>query len=396
MSYKAARLQTPVFSGVGLTGLPLRERRGKKGPKGCRMNFASDNAAGVAPQIMEAIMIAARASAPAYGADDWTARARASLDRVFEREVAAFFVATGTGANALALGAVTPAWGGIFCHEESHIQDDECGAPEMFTGGAKLVGMPGEAGKISAATLRETLARYPAGLVKSVQPAALSLSQASEAGTIYSPEEIGALSALAHEAGCVVHIDGARFANAIVAAGCSPADMTWRAGVDALSLGATKNGALACEAVIFFDPARAANFEFQRKRAGHTLSKARLLGAQMEAWLAGGLWLDLARQANLAARRLAGGLSDCAGVRLVWPTKVNEVFATLPASALAPLRRAGARFYEWSSRAAPAGAGPRPDEAFIRLVCSFETSDSEVDEFVSRVRAHRASARPDA
>jgi threonine aldolase len=357
------------------------------------MNFASDNGAGVAAEVMQAIAIAACATAAAYGADDWTARARASLEGVFEREVAAFFVATGTAANALALGTVTPPWGGIFCHEEAHIQDDECGAPEMFTGGAKLVGMPGEAGKITTAVLRETLARYPAGLVKSVQPAALSLSQATEAGTIYAPDEIAALGALAHEAGCAVHLDGARFANAIVAASCSPADMTWRAGVDVLSLGATKNGALACEAVIFFDPARAANFEFQRKRSGHTLSKGRLLGAQMEAWLAGGLWLDLARRANSAARRLALGLADCPGVRLVWAAEVNEVFATLPASALAPLRRAGARFYEWSSRAAPPGAGPNPGEAFIRLVCSFETSDSEIDEFVSRVRAQ---ARPEA
>jgi threonine aldolase len=360
------------------------------------MNFASDNGAGVAPEILHAVTTVGRANAPAYGADDWTSRARSALEVVFEREIAAFFVATGTAANALALGAVTPSWGGIFCHEEAHIQDDECGAPEMFTGGAKLVGMPGEAGKISTAALRETLARYPSGLVKSVQPAAISLSQASEAGTIYSLEEIGALSALAREAGCAVHMDGARFANAVVAAGCSPADMTWRAGVDVLSLGATKNGALACEAVIFFDPARAANFEFQRKRAGHTISKGRLLGAQMEAWLAGGLWLDLARRANGAARRLATALGACDGVRLVWPTAVNEVFVTLPASVLAPLRQAGARFYEWSSRATAPGAGPKPGEAFIRLVCSFETSDSEVDEFVSRVRAHRALSHPDA
>jgi threonine aldolase len=352
------------------------------------MNFASDNGAGVAPEIMQAIIRAASVNSPAYGADEWTARARASLGAVFERDVAAFLVSTGTAANALALGAVTRGWSGIFCHEEAHIQDDECGAPELFTGGAKLVGIPGEAGKITPGALRETLARYPAGLVKSVQPGALSLSQTNEAGAIYSLAEISALSAIAHASGCAVHMDGARFANAIAAVRCSPADMTWRAGVDVLSLGATKDGALACEAVVFFDPAKAADFEFQRKRGGQTLSKGRFLGAQMEAWLKDGLWLDLARRANAAAQRLARGLAACVGVRLVWPTEVNEVFVALPSTILAPLRGAGARFYEWSSRAVAPGAAPRQGEAFVRLVCSFDTSNTEIDHFIAIVREH--------
>jgi len=182
-----------------------------------------------------------------------------------------------------------------------------------------------------------------------------------------------------------VHMDGARFANALVAAECSPADMTWRAGVDVLSLGATKNGALACEAVVFFEPAKAADFEFQRKRGGHTLSKGRFLGAQMEAWLKDGLWLDLAQRANAAAQRLANGLAVCPGVRLVWPAQVNEVFVMVPAAALAPLKGAGARFYEWSSRALAPGASPRPGEAFVRLVCSFETSQGEIDQLIAIV-----------
>ena len=247
------------------------------------MNFASDNGAGAAPEIIEAMVAASRGVAAAYGADAHTKAAEARLREVFEKDAAVFLVATGTGANALALGAIAPPWSAIFCHEESHIHDDECGAPELFTGGAKLVGIVGEGGKISVAALRETLARFPRGLVKSVQPGALSLSQATEAGTVYSVEEVVALTEFAHRQGLVTHMDGARFANSVVALGCSPADMSWRAGIDVLSLGATKNGALACEALLFFDRGKADAFAFQRKRGGHTVSKGRFLGAQMNA-----------------------------------------------------------------------------------------------------------------
>ena len=217
------------------------------------MNFASDNGAGVAPEILDAIVASSRVNAPAYGADDYTARAQARLTDAFETEVAAFLVATGTAANALALSALAKPWDAVFCHEEAHIHDDECGAPELFTGGAKLVGIAGEGGKITPHGLRETLERFPRGLVKSSQPGALSLSQATEAGTVYSVSEVSELSSLAHRNGIGVHMDGARFANALVSAKATPADMTWRAGVDILTLGATKNGALACEAVLFFD-----------------------------------------------------------------------------------------------------------------------------------------------
>ncbi|MGO8799821.1 MAG: threonine aldolase family protein [Roseiarcus sp.] len=356
------------------------------------MNFASDNASGVAPAILDAIVAANAGSAAAYGADAHTQRAQAALSEAFERPVAAFLVSTGTAANALALAALTPPWSAIFCHEESHIHDDECGAPEFFTGGAKLVGIAGEGGKITPEALREAIGRFPRGLVKSVQPGALSLSQATEAGTIYSLDEIAALSAIAHEAGLAVHLDGARFANALVELGCSPAQMSWRAGVDALSFGATKNGAMGCEAVIFFDAERASNFPYQRKRAGQTSSKGRYLGAQMAAYLENGLWLTLARRANDAARRMADGLAGVEGIRLAWPRRVNEVFPITPRSLAAALKAEGVGFGEWSSRATAPSRTPRDGEAFLRLVCSFNTDGAEIDRFLAIVKAHCAGA----
>jgi threonine aldolase len=356
------------------------------------MNFASDNGSGVAPAILDAIVAASAGAAPAYGADALTARAQAALSETFERPVAASLVATGTAANALALGAVTAPWSAIFCHEEAHIHDDECGAPELFTGGAKLVGIPGQAGKIAPDALRETLARFPRGLVKSVQPGALSLSQATEAGAVYTIDEIAALSAIARAAGLAVHMDGARFANALVEIGCTPAQLSWRAGIDVLSFGATKNGAMGCEAVIFFNPEQAANFAFQRKRGGHTLSKGRFLGAQMAAYLADGLWLRLARQANAAAARMAAGLIEIPGVRLAWPRQANEIFPIAPRNVAAALAVEGAGFYEWSSRAVAPDLAVGEGEVFLRLVCSYETTNAQVDRLLAIVRDHCARA----
>ena len=355
------------------------------------MNFASDNAAGVAPAILEAIVRSSRVNAPAYGADDYSRRAEALLSDAFERPVAAFLVASGTAANALALGALVRPWETVFCHEEAHIHDDECGAPELFTAGAKLVGVAGEAGKITPDALRETLRRFPRGVAKATQPGALSLSQASEAGTVYRPDEIAALAAISREAGLAVHMDGARFANALVSLNASPADMTWRAGVDALSFGATKNGALACEAVVFFDPAKAADFAYQRKRGGQTLSKGRFLGAQMEAYLTDDLWLGLARRANASAARLSKGLVETGSGRLVWPAEANEAFVVVPDDVAARWRAAGAKFHPWSSRAIAAGQGPREGETLLRLVTSFETRDEEVDALLAL--AHPPHAR---
>jgi threonine aldolase len=347
------------------------------------MKFASDNGAGVAPEILEAIVASSRIYAPAYGSDEYTKRAQTRLSEVFETEVVAFLVTTGTAANALALSALVNPWDAVFCHEEAHIHDDECGAPELFTSGAKLVGIVGEGGKITPTAFRETLEKFPRGLVKASQPGALSLSQATEAGTVYSASEVAELSAIAHRGGISVHMDGARFANALVSTKATPADMTWRAGVDVLSLGATKNGALACEAVVFFDPAPAANFAFQRKRGGQTLSKGRFLGAQMEAYLKDGLWLKLAERANASALRLARGLATAPGVRLAWPTEANEVFVVAPKAVVDRWRASGAAFHDWSTGSIARDHAPRKGEALVRLVMSFETASSEIDHLVS-------------
>ena len=234
-----------------------------------------------------------------------------------------------------------------------------------------------------------------AGQVAS-QPGALSLSQATEAGTVYDIGEIRDLADVAHGAGMRVHMDGARFANALVSLGATPAEMTWRAGIDALSFGATKNGALACEAVVFFDPALAKDFAYQRKRGGHTLSKGRFLGAQMEAYLNGGLWLELAERANRAARDLADGLGAVPGVRLAWPTEANEVFVTARKEIVTAWRTAGASFHEWSTRSLASDQAPREGETLVRLVTSFESRPEEVARLVavSAEASHAPAAAP--
>jgi threonine aldolase len=348
------------------------------------MDFASDNSSGASPQVLQAVLAANAGYAAPYGVDDWTRAAQERLSDVFERDCVMFLVATGSASNALALAALTPPWGAIFCHHDAHVMGDECGAPEFYTAGAKLVGVDGSDGKIDPAALRATLAAFPRGLVKQVQPAALSLSQATESGRLYEPTEIAALTAIAREAGIRTHMDGARFANAVAALAVAPADMTWRAGVDVLSLGASKNGTLACEAVVFFDEALAADMAFRRKRAGHTLSKGRFLGAQMCAWLEDGHWLELARHANAQAAALADGLAQ-AGARLPWTREANEVFAILPDHADAALQAAGARYYRWSAGRLAPELRPREGEAFVRLVTSFETTPAEVERFVDIV-----------
>lgn len=351
------------------------------------MDFTSDNIAGVSPEILAAINDATQGTAAAYGGDPWTARAQTKIDETFECRAASFLVITGTAANALALAALAPPWGAVFCHEGAHVMEDECGAPEMFTAGAKLVGIKGAAGKIAPETLRETLADFPRGLVKQVQPAVLSLSQATECGTLYTCAEIAELAAIAHAAGVAVHMDGARFANALVAQNATPAEMSWKAGVDVLSLGATKNGAFACEAVIFFDPQRAAAMPFQRKRAGHTLSKGRFLGVQMAAYLEADHWLDLARTANSHAAKLAKGLLTIPGLRLAWPPEANEIFAFLPHQVDEALKAVGASYYVWSLADGDRDrVQPPPDAVFVRLVTSFATQAEEIVHFLDIAR----------
>jgi threonine aldolase len=348
------------------------------------MDFASDNTTGASQAILAAVLAANEGTAAAYGADPLTARAMQRLEQVFERKLTSFLVSTGTAANALALGAISPPFGAIFCHDQAHVMDDECGAPEMFTGGAKLVGIAGRAGKIAPVDLLAVLAEFPRGVEKQVQPAALSLSQVTESGAIYTCGELAELAALAHDAGLMVHMDGARFANALVSLRCTPAEMSWKAGIDVLSFGATKNGALACEAVIFFDPARAASVPFLRKRSGHTVSKGRFLGAQMIAYLENGHWLDLAAQANGHARRLAQGLAKVPGVRIPWPCEANEVFAILPGPIDAALKAGGALYYPWKFRDVNADcAPPGKDAVFVRLVTSFATKPSDIDRLLA-------------
>jgi threonine aldolase len=332
------------------------------------VNFASDNASGAAPEILAAIAAANEGTAPPYGADAITARLEQRFAEVFEHEVAIFPVATGTAANALALAALTPPWGAIYCHEEAHIAADECGAPEFFTGGAKLVPLPGAHGKLDASTLEAHIAG--AGVVHQVQPAALSLTQETEAGTLYRPDEIAALADVARRHRLGVHMDGARFANAVAGLGVSPAAITWRVGVDVLAFGATKNGALAAEAVVFFDRARAENFGFRRKRAGHLVSKLRFIAAQFDTYLDAELWLRHARHANAMAARLAAGLAALPRARLLHPVEGNEIFVALDEAATERLAAAGFGFYRW-------GEGP-----VLRLVTAFDTRAADIDAFI--------------
>ena len=349
------------------------------------MNFASDNTAPVAPGIMAALERANQGFALGYGNDASTREVERQLAELFECEVAVFLVPTGTAANALALAHVTPPWGGVLCHEQAHIMTDECGAPEFFGGGLKLLPLKGEGCRLDAASVSAAIARYSGHVPHQVNAAALSITQASEGGTIYRIDEIAAVAKVAHEKGLAVHMDGARLANALARMNVSPADATWRAGVDVLSFGATKGGAMAAEAVVFFDTARAAHLAERRKRGGHLLSKHRFLAAQFEGYLADGYWLNLARHANAMADLLADGLRS-AGAPIVWPVEANIVFALLPAALDAKLKAAGATYYVRGNAMAGDDMAIAPDQMLVRLVTSFATQAAEVEAFVQLVR----------
>ncbi len=335
------------------------------------MHFSSDNASGVAPEIMAALAEANEGPAWAYGNDAITQRLVGVFSQVFERDVSVYPVATGTAANSLILATLTMPWDAVLCCRTSHINLDEGGAPEMFTSGAKLVPIEGVDGKVTADGLEETLARMPFRGVHHADPTVLSLTQSTELGTVYSLAEIEALCTIAKREGLRVHMDGARFANALAALGCSPAEATWKLGVDALSFGATKNGAMAAEAAIFFDRGQAATFERRRKRAGHLFSKQRFLAAQLEAYVADGLWLRLARHANAMAADLAAAIEATEGVALAGPVEANEVFAVFrDTGALGQLRESGVDFIPWDAA-----------RGVIRLVASFQTTEAEVRQF---------------
>ncbi|MBV8447707.1 MAG: low specificity L-threonine aldolase [Hyphomicrobiales bacterium] len=352
------------------------------------MNFRSDNIAGASEKVLAALMDANGGTQPAYGTDELTKKVEKSLCEIFERDLAAFLVVNGTASNSLALSCAAPPWGAVLCHAESHIADDECGAPEFFTGGAKLFGLPGIACKLEPATVAAKLERMPPRSLRFSEPMALSITQATEAGTIYTCDEIAALTKVARSRGLAVHMDGARFANALVALGCTPAEMTWKAGVDILSFGATKNGCLAAEAVIFFDKAKATEMAIRRKRAGHTLSKGRFLAAQMLAYLDNGHWLDLASHANAAAEKLEEALLSLPGVRLGWPRQSNAVFAILPEVIDQRLRNANVSYHAWSPDWLPVKTRPSPGETLYRFVTSFRTSEAEIE-------ALRTAGRPE-
>ena len=337
------------------------------------MNFASDYTAPVPPQIMAALARANEGYAMGYGNDPLTARVQARVREVFEApQAAVHLVSTGTAANSLSLALLCPPWGAVFCEAEAHVTMDECGAPEFFTAGAKLVGVPGEHGRMSPEGLTAALERTGAPGVHGVQRGALSITNVTEAGTVYDPDAIAALTALARARGMGCHLDGARFANALVATGATAAEMTWKAGIDMVSFGGTKNGLMGVEAVVVFDPARAWELELRRKRAGHLASKMRYLAAQMDGWLDGGLWLSLAAHANAMAARLAQGIGPHATP--LHPVQANIIFTRWPAGTHDRLRAAGAVYYPLT---APAG------QEAARLVTSWSTTEADVDAFVA-------------
>lgn len=340
------------------------------------MNFASDNWAGATPAVMAALTRHNQGFAPAYGGDAVSAAARQRFADIFEREVEVRFTATGTAANALSMAAVARPGGLILCSPDAHLHTDEYGASEFFTQGMKPVPVPSRFGKLSAEALRATLAAFPEG--SRGRPVVLSLTEATEAGTLYSAAEIAGLAAIAHERGLLVHLDGARFANAVAGLATSPAALTWQAGVDLMSFGGTKNGCWAAEAIVVFEPGRFRDLEVLKSRAGHTFSKARFVAAQFLGYLEDGNWLRTAAHANAMARRLADDLAGNGKARLGWPVEANEVFAVLPRAGSARLRAAGALFHPWPDSATPTG----PDEELVRLVTSWATTEAEVDRFV--------------
>ncbi len=328
------------------------------------MQFFSDNTATVCPELMAAIAACNTGPASAYGNDAYTMRLETVLSSWFETPVKTFVTSTGTAANALALATLCPGWGTVLCHTEAHIERDECGAPEFYSG-AKLTVLDGIHAKITPATLDTRLKMFVPS-VHQVKPHVLSLTQATERGTVYTLDELKALTAVAQTHGLKTHMDGARFANALVSLKASPADMTWRAGIDVLSLGATKNGGFGAEAVVFFNPGDTADFEYRRKRAGHLLCKSRYIAAQLTAYVETAVWQRNAQRANQLATRIA----QSAAPYLAAPVEANSLFLTLAPEDKAALQNAGVGFYDWKGESA--------DE--IRLVVSWDQPETHVDQ----------------
>lgn len=337
------------------------------------MFFASDNGSPCPAPVMEALMRANSGPAMPYGKDALTERVTGMIRDLFEApEAAVHFVATGTAANALALATLTPPWGAIFCHQMAHVYHDECGAPEFFSQ-AKIWPVPGTDGRMTPEALEAAIQSQPKGNVHSVQPGAVTLTDVTELGTLLTPARIAPLAEVARRHGLPVHLDGARFANAVAASGATPAELTWKSGVDALSFGGTKGGLMGAEAVIFFDPEKSWEFQLRRKRGGHLFSKGRYLAAQFEGWLQDGLWLQLAQHANQMCARLATGLAAVPGVKLAHPVEANIAFAFLPEAVHARLQAAGITYYS-------------QDGGLARLVTSWATTEAEVDQLLALAR----------
>jgi threonine aldolase len=350
------------------------------------MNFTSDNWSGVHPAIAENLARHAAGIAAAYGTSELDRRIERRFCEVFEREVAVFFVGTGTAANSLALASVNRPGGVVLCHREAHMVKDECGAPEYFTGGARLQAVEGAAGKMDPVGLLRELKHFRPDFIHAGQPMAVSLTQATEVGTVYQPDEIDGLSAICRDRGLPLHMDGARFANALVSLGLTPAEMTWKRGVDIVSFGGTKNGCWCAEALVYFDPGRARDLPYIRKRAAQLFSKTRFIAAQFEAYLDDGLWLKLAAHANSMASRLADAVRDGSHCRLAWELGANEVFAITTAAGAEAWRAKGVGFHLWPVPADLIGT-VADDEVLARLVTSFATGEEEVAEFTAMLEA---------
>lgn len=335
------------------------------------MNFKSDNAAGACPEIMNALQAANRGFAASYGADEYSKQLAQKVAQIFEHEVTIYLTSTGTAANCLALSALAPTYGSIYCHPHAHINTDECGAPELFTG-AKLTVIAGASGKIDVQALESQII-FDNDLRPHIsKPAAISVTQLTEGGTAYLLEELAAIKACAQRHGLYLHMDGARFANALVTLGCTPADMTWKSGVDVLSFGATKNGAMMAEMVVIFNQKLAQDFDYRHKRAGQLLSKTRFEAAQFLAYFENDLWLNNARHSNAMAQKLAAVLTAIPGVSIDHEVHGNELFVNMPAPLANHLLDHGAHFYSW---------GP----GLYRLVTSWMTTEQEVVEFGTMV-----------
>ena len=331
-----------------------------------RIKFASDNVAGACPEVLDAIIKANEGDSTPYGNDQISTELQDKFSKIFEKEVIVFPTASGTAANALALSTMTPSFGNIYCHKLSHINTDECGAPEFYTGGGKLVTLQGVDGKITADELDQVIGGK--GIVHHTQPSSVSITQVCESGEVYQLDEIKMISDVAHNHNLNMHMDGARFANALVSLDVTPAEMTWKSGIDVLSFGATKNGCIAAEAIIFFNKDLVGNIAFLMKRAGHLLSKMRFVSAQLDAYISNDVWLRNARHANKMGKKLSEGLNNHSDINLAFPTEANEVFATFPRKKIEHLNSEGYSISEdeWDGKA-------------VRLVTAWNTQDSDVD-----------------